>query len=109
MEHRDELVDMTLAAGHETMEGVKPSKEPFDLATSPHPTQATAVLGDDATPAPMGSDHLDAVGHYQGFVERIAVVAAIAAIFDEALQQHFQASRLLPELEATMTGLDRAG
>lgn len=78
MEHPDEVVDVTFPAGDEPPEIVQPGEESLDSPSPSRPPQASTVLGDDATTAPMRGNHLDAVGRHQLFVERVTVVTTIA-------------------------------
>jgi len=78
VQHSDEVVDVTFPAGDQPPEVVQPGKEAFDLPAPTCTPQAAAILRDMPATAAMGRDHLDAVRRHQGFVERIAVVAAIA-------------------------------
>src|SRR5262245_7770429 len=78
MQHAEEVVDVTFPAGHETPEVVEPSEEALDLPAPSRAPQASTVLGEVAPSTPMRGDHFDAIGCHQEFVERVAVVAAVA-------------------------------
>jgi hypothetical protein len=78
MHHGDEVADVTLPTGDEPMEVMKPSEEAFDVPAATGASEVPAILCDLATSATLRGAHLDAIGGHQGFVQRVAVVVAVA-------------------------------
>ena len=77
LDHAEEVCGVSLPAACEAAEVLQPGEQPFDLPAAQVATQRPSILC-FPSPAPIGSDYLDAVQLLEPRIQWVAVVGFVA-------------------------------